>query len=207
MNNSITKQQYTTLDTAYTFYKKALFENNLPDCMIILNRKGKNNLGYFHPDRFIERSDSKKKSKASELSLNPDNFLGRSDIQILSTLVHEMVHVWQYVNECLPKNGYHDKSFGKKMEEIGLMASNTGKPGGKKTGQQMDHYIIEKGKFETASKKFLSSKSIKWMSYPIPPAQSVKKNKTKFTCPSCECNAWGKPELKLICGDCDEEMS
>jgi hypothetical protein len=26
--------------------------------------------------------------------------------------------------------------------------------------------------------------------------------RTKYTCPSCEANAWGKPDLALICGDC-----
>ena len=33
------------------------------------------------------------------------------------------------------------------MQEIGLMPSNTGQPGGGKTGQQMTHYVIEDGPF------------------------------------------------------------
>jgi hypothetical protein len=32
------------------------------------------------------------------------------------------------------------------------------------------------------------------------PSKSGKR--VKFTCPSCEANAWGKETLKLICGDC-----
>jgi hypothetical protein len=35
------------------------------------------------------------------------------------------------------------------MEEVGLIPSDTGKPGGKKTGQSMTHNIEEKGKYET----------------------------------------------------------
>jgi hypothetical protein len=31
-------------------------------------------------------------------------------------------------------------------------------------------------------------------------------SKTKFTCPGCGANAWGKPDLNLVCGDCDERM-
>ncbi len=51
----------------------------------------------------------------------------------LSTLVHEMCHVWQHhtpAKKC--RGGYHDRVWGAKMEEIGLMPSNTGLPGGKK---------------------------------------------------------------------------
>jgi hypothetical protein len=35
------------------------------------------------------------KAAVHELALNPDNFTGRTDEMILSTLAHEMAHVWQ----------------------------------------------------------------------------------------------------------------
>lgn len=28
-------------------------------------------------------------------------------------------------------------------------------------------------------------------------------NRVKYTCPRCDVNVWGKPRLKLICGECD----
>jgi hypothetical protein len=31
-------------------------------------------------------------------------------------------------------------------------------------------------------------------------------SKTKYTCPLCDLNAWAKPDARLICGDCSEEM-
>lgn len=34
------------------------------------------------------------------------------------------------------------------------------------------------------------------------PARS-KKSKSKYKCSGCSTNVWGKPKLKLICGDCD----
>jgi hypothetical protein len=33
------------------------------------------------------------------------------------------------------------------MEEVGLIPSSTGAPGGKRTGQSMSHYIDPDGKF------------------------------------------------------------
>jgi hypothetical protein len=32
-------------------------------------------------------------------------------------------------------------------------------------------------------------------------------SKTKSTCPACGLNAWAKPEVNLVCGDCGEAMS
>jgi hypothetical protein len=30
--------------------------------------------------------------------------------------------------------------------------------------------------------------------------------RTKFTCPACSCNAWGKASLKLLCRVCNRPM-
>jgi hypothetical protein len=31
-------------------------------------------------------------------------------------------------------------------------------------------------------------------------------SKTKYTCPGCAANAWAKPGMNLVCGDCSEAM-
>lgn len=31
-------------------------------------------------------------------------------------------------------------------------------------------------------------------------------SKTKYTCPACGLNAWGKPEISLVCGEWGEQM-
>ena len=213
--NSITSNLYATLDDAYSFFNDMLFENKLPQCVIVLQRKGKNNLGYFHPERFANRSQmnkkmsSKSKSKkkidtVSELSLNPDKFLWQTDKDILSVLVHEMTHVWQHsFGLKKSKNGYHNKEWGNKMKEIGLYPSNTGEKDGKETGQQMHHYIIKTGKFDLHVQQLLKTKHLEWNSLPIASKSSVKKNKSVYQCPSCEAKVWGKPSMNIICSDCE----
>lgn len=151
-------QAYTELQQAYDFFNVALFDGKLPDLLITLQR-GRNTFGYYAHDRFVGES------QVSELAMNPDYFGGRSLADTLSTLAHEMVHVWQYktpdVKRC--RSGYHDRIWGQKMEDIGLMPSNTGAPGGKKTGQQMTHYIIRGGRFQSAVYELLKSGfSISW---------------------------------------------
>jgi hypothetical protein len=36
--------------------------------------------------------------------------------------------------------------------------------------------------------------------------KSKAKNKTKFICGSCGAAAWGKPDLKILCVECEELM-
>jgi len=37
-------------------------------------------------------------------------------------------------------------------------------------------------------------------------AKQKKKKKIKYTCPDCGLNAWGKPDLNLICGECESQL-
>lgn len=133
---------YNEMQIAYDYFNEKLFFNELPDILITFQR-GQKYLGYFAPDRFAG------KSITSELAMNPDFFAVRSLSDILSTLVHEMCHVWQhYADVKDAKGGYHDKIWVKKMEAIGLTPSHNGLPGGDKTGRKMTHYITPGGAFQ-----------------------------------------------------------
>lgn len=141
MNPTI--QIHKELQEAFDFFNERLFDNELPLTLMTLQR-GKRTYGYFSPNRFTNAEGE----KISELAMNPDYFGARTLVDTLSTVVHEMVHVWHFfINDKPCRMGYHDKVWGEKMEELGLMPSNTGMEGGKKTGQQMTHYIMEGGKF------------------------------------------------------------
>jgi predicted SprT family Zn-dependent metalloprotease len=165
--------------------------------------------GYFANDRFGHRTEAA--AFTDELALNPDTFGHRSDKDILSTLVHEMVHCSQQHFGTPSRRGYHNKAWAAQMVAIGLMPSDTGSPGGKQTGQRVSHYIIEGGLFDEAAETLLASGfRLNWQSV-INLAGEIEKtakaqSKTKYTCPSCGQNAWAKPEAALLCGDCEEPM-
>ena len=194
--------EYVTLDKAYKYFNEHLFGGQLPDCIITLQHGKPKSLGYFHFEKFQSRDG---KDLLSELALNPDRFNERTDIEILSTVAHEMAHVWQaYVMGETPRNGYHDKVWGAEMQEIGLMPSNTGEPGGKATGQQMTHYIIEGGNFEIAAGAFLLGHKLSWNSQPPLTKEAKKKKQTrvKYVCPDCMTNIWAKPGIEVTCTEC-----
>jgi hypothetical protein len=93
------------------------------------------------------------------------------------------------------------------MKAIGLYPSNSGMVGGKETGQQMSHYIIPDGVFARSYER-LRSKGWKLNLQSAMRANptAAPKSKTKFTCTLCGQNAWGKPELFIICGLCHKAM-
>src|SRR3989440_12776982 len=204
MNNPTT-QTYTSLTTAYDYFNRELFDDSLPPCLITMQRH-KGAFGYFSGERFANTSDSKEVT--DEIALNPAHF-ARKPGEVLSTLAHEMVHLWQHHYGKPPRKGYHDKQWAVKMHEIGLLPTASGEAGGKETGQKMTHLIKENGSFARAVSKLLAEHPAILYSDRSENDTARKKkaaSKTKYTCPTCGLHAWAKPEAPLVCGNCQEPM-
>jgi hypothetical protein len=196
---AITPVEYTGLQAAYEHFNAELFDDALPNVFIVYQRRA-HSFGHFRADRFMEREGS---GQNHELALNPDGFLGRSDKEILATLCHEMVHVWDKENGTASKGGYHNKIWAAKMKAIGLYPSNSGMVGGRETGARMFHYIIADGPFEQSYER-LCAKGWKLHLQSAPLANNTKsrKNKSAFRCPECtkrlgqawpRCGVWAMP--------------
>jgi hypothetical protein len=200
----ITQLEYKAFQYAYDFFNMALFGDSLPQVLITLHRRA-HSKGYFVPERFDGRLDP---SAVHELALNPDQFTDRDDCEILSTLVHEQVHVWQQTYGTPSRRGYHNREWADHMKQVGLAPSSTGEPGGKETGQRVNHYIVEGGPYAQAYAHLAATGYVlHWQSKP----ESVQgrgktASKTKYTCPDCGLNAWAKPDAHLVCGDCERPL-
>lgn len=73
----------------------------------------------------------------------------------------------------------------------------------------MADYVEPGGAFEAVFAELVESGFvIPWISKDTtpPPKESKPSSKTKFTCPGCASNAWGKPELRIYCSDCNVPM-
>jgi hypothetical protein len=196
----ITLKEYQGFQKAYDFFNRELFAGGLPQVLVTLQRHA-NSRGYFSPQRFKGRVE---KASVHELALNPDTFTGRTDELILSTLVHEMCHVWQETYGAPSRRGYHNREWAQKMREVGLQPTTTGKEGGAETGQAVTHFILPKGRYETAYAKLAATGlQLNWQSLPaMGQGRGKISSKTKFSCPKCGQNAWAKPGALLICGVC-----
>jgi len=199
---------YTSLDAAYDHFNRELFAGQLPPCLITMQRH-KGAYGYFSGERFA-RLDSPEVT--DEIALNPAHFARRTPAETLSTLVHEMVHLWQHHFGRPSRAAYHNREWAAKMREVGLIPTADGQPGGKETGQSMTHLIEEGGRFDRACAAYLATApAILYHDRAGDgDAAAIRKkkaaSKTKYTCPACELNAWAKPDAHLVCGDCGEAM-
>lgn len=166
--------------------------------------------GYFSGNRFANHATPEEVT--DEIALNPATFASRKPEAILSTLVHEMVHLWQHHFGKPVRTCYHNKEWAAKMKEVGLIPSSTGEPGGKETGQSMTHYIEPGGRFEKTCKTYLASRDPVFYQDRAgdEKAKTIRKkkaaSKTKYTCPDCGLNAWAKPDVSLVCGECECAM-
>ena len=211
------------LQRAYDHFNTALFGGELPDCVITLQRN-RGAYGYFSPSRFDDREGN----EADEIALNPTYVRTRPIEEVLSTLVHEEVHLWQHHYGKPGRGPYHNKEWAMKMIEIGLrpMAFDGGM-----TGDRVSHSIIAGGRFDIACRLLLGQGfQITWQDVEFRGGESgnsdvgnggdgenaaskqllrrgrSKRSKTRFVCKSCQFKAWAKETGKLICGYCEVPM-
>jgi len=196
------------LSKAYDYFNRQLFDGTLPPCLLTLQRKNRT-YGYFSPERMKSRDGAQ---VADEIALNPAHFLNRSTEEILSTLVHEMAHLWQHHHGTPSRSGYHNKEWAKKMQALGLIPTDTGKEGGKMTGQHMTHYIATDGAFARSCAELVAAGfDFALGDVVTEPTQLKKPTKSgvraKYTCSGCGLNAWARPDALLVCGECTLTMT
>lgn len=217
-----TSEAYGELQKAYDFFNDRLWGGDLPNCLLTLQRKKATGFGYFSAKRFVRQD-----GETDELAMNPQHFHCRKIEEVLSTLVHEQAHVYQAHFGKPGRAKYHNKEWGTIMKTVGLHPSKTGKPGGKETGDQMTHYIVEGGPFDVACNELLrtgfelswseKNKLAESMANPVdgdpaivggeaPDDPKDRSNRHKYTCTGCGLNAWGKPNILLMCGQCKLEL-
>lgn len=137
-----TAQTYAELQQVFTVFNRELFADQLPPCLLTLQRE-KRTYGYFSLGRFGSRAGQ----TTDEIALNPEYFAVVPVVEILQTVAHEMVHLWQAHFGRPGRARYHNEEWADKMEAIGLMPSSTGQPGGRRVGDRMADYVLPGGRF------------------------------------------------------------
>lgn len=190
------------LDKAFTFFNGRLFDGELPVCLITIQRS-RSAHGYFWGDMVATRHGE---GTIDEIMMNGIT-MSREPAVVISTLVHEMTHVWQHHFGKPAKGGYHNKEWAKKMHEVGLIPSTTAAEGGAETGKQVSHYIDPDGHFSVFVEEFLKEHDIDWHLLAAPVKEKKKDlSKVKHTCPECDMKVWGKLGIKVFCEDCDVRL-
>src|SRR5688500_11221889 len=87
---SPTREQFAAYERIFDHFNRGLFQGALVAPLLNFSRAA-NSYGFFAPNRWTG-PDGK---PVHEISLNPDH-LQRPAQEVVSTIVHEMCHLWQH---------------------------------------------------------------------------------------------------------------
>lgn len=202
-----TAETYGALTLAFDFFNERLFAARLPRCLLAPEHR-KGTRGTFTA-QVIERTDG---AVADKLTLNLAAAPERTDLELLSTLVHEMVHLRQQRFGSPGRGRYHNREWAAMMKAVGLQPSDTGAPGGKETGDRMSHFVVPDGPFARAARELLTTGfAIPWKERTLEPAAGAHRDGEeavsrsgrwfKFVCPQCGRIARAAYDARLVCGE------
>ena len=203
----VTRVEYEAFQRAFTTsYHAQLFDGRLPYVLVTLTRRPRTR-GYFSADRFSGRATP---GTVHELALNPDHF-GRTDAEILSTLVHEMAHVWQQESRASQARAVSQPGMGHQDARPGS-ASVHHREARRRDDRADVLALHRRGRAVCPRHRNPppSGFTLHWHSTHESRTARQRRlvqaaSKTKFVCPDCEQNAWAESEAQLLCGQCYEE--
>lgn len=188
-------RQYEVLYKAFDLFNEHYFDNELPSCVITLQKKRENNYGHFvsEPTWFNQKSDD----ETYEININPIN-MNRKPVEILSTLLHECVHYYCTLNNLKDiKSNKHSTVYKEVAESNGLHVEYDDKLGWAITELTEESIELIKDLIEEYKNDF-------WYMYV--PKKEVKKTQFKFICPQCGAKIYGKMETDVYCGQCGVQL-
>ena len=214
------------LKNIYDNLNKDYYDGELPEVVItIQSSSNRRAYGWFAKDRWGIMGDREK--GFDEINISAE-YLSRPIENIISTLQHEMVHLYCEVNEIKDtsnNNVYHNKRFKEEAEKRGLSIEKAQTIGWSVTTPTKDFkgYINALNINEDNFKFFRRSPYFIPMSISGGDAEGnegedngenegdnkvaePKKKSTKYTCPTCGIEVRGFIGLHIKCCDCDCEM-
>jgi hypothetical protein len=184
----------------FQLLNKNFFKDKLELPMILIQSKRKNILGTCSVDRiWINKANKKGKLAKYEITISAEN-LDRSDEEILTTLLHEMVHLYCSLNNIKDTSNnhvYHNKKFKEEAEKKGLNIEYAKTIGWSITTLKQDTknliktFKINSKVFDYYRKSFETAKKTK----------KIRRN--KYKCNGCDITLNSLKDLNLICGNCN----
>ena len=141
--------------------------------------------------------------------------LARPIEEVTATLLHEMVHYWNYENgvqDCSRGNTYHNRQFKAAAEAHGLNVEHSDKYGWSHTSpsDSLLDFILENGltdilisRNEYPSFHITGTGAHNGTDSTTPPRTSSTR---KYICPCCGNSVRATKAVNIACMDCDEQM-
>jgi hypothetical protein len=200
------------LNRAYRLFNEHIFNNYLEDAYIIVTSTAKQKAnGYFTVQKVW--TDVENKIERHEIGIGAE-YMNRPLLEIMRTLLHEMVHLYCESNEIQDtsrQNRYHNKKFKKACEENGMFYPEGFVPDDKygwsaaqltpETVELVKSWEINEEAFKLYRKRFDTA--------PKGDDEEEKKPRVLFNikhmCPKCFAEFKAPAPLNVTCNECEEE--
>jgi len=183
------------------------FNGELPEPVITIQKTRGNVLGHFTVDRTWRDKNDVESEETSyyEINIDPRWFNTRTPADVAETLLHEMCHYYNKMNDIKDCSGnVHNKKFKSSAEKVGLVVEK-----GKGVGygytsmsEALEAYMNEVVKPNEEAFEYFRSVPMK----PSSGGGGRKKSVFKYTCPDCGAEVKGKRDMTIKCGICDVVM-
>lgn len=167
--------------------------------------------GHITVDKVWMRSDAV--ARQYEVNIGAGT-LSRPIENVVSTMLHEMVHLYHLMNNIqdTSRGGtYHNKKFKQKAEEVGLVIDYDKRIGWSITSpsEKLIDYIIEKEWSDIQIFRYESFRvTVGGKSANGDQDQPAKKPSStrKYQCPCCGMSVRATKTVNILCGDCNQQM-
>lgn len=143
--------------------------------------------------------------------------LARPIEEVVATLLHEMVHYYNYENgiqDCSRGNTYHNKRFKKEAERRGLLITHSEKYGWSHSEPSEDllNFVIDNGLTDILLNRneftgFQIGGTGTHSGGVAPTGTTPRTSSTrKYVCPCCGMSVRATRTVRIACIDCDEQM-
>lgn len=203
MKSVNTKLVISELHRAFKLFNENLFDGELPEPAILIQSRGnkKLTLGWCTVKQ-VWKNEMTKEEKY-EINLVAEG-LNRGIYPVMTTLLHEMVHLHNLVNnikDVSRSNTYHNMKFKKVAEAHGLLVEHADKIGwslSKLQGLTMD--LIDMNHFDEAVFSF--GRIDLDFDDAGKPRKKKKTSSRKYICPNCGGTVRTSKDMNILCGDC-----
>lgn len=198
MTEASLKPVIEELESLFSTFNKAFFEGKLEKPVITVSPDStKGAYGWCTSWKAWKNGDEN--GGFYEINLCAE-YLNRPFEETCSTLIHEMVHLWNLqegVQDTSRSGTYHNQKFKTAAEAHGLTVEKTAKYGYSKTTLTPATLAfvnsLGKNSFSLVRPKVGGLKG----------AGAKKQSSRKYVCPCCGAIVRATKELNIICGDCE----
>jgi DNA-directed RNA polymerase subunit RPC12/RpoP len=190
------------LNKIFKLLNKQFFEDKLVEPIILIQTKSKKHtLGTCSTNPIWQKREDEK-DKKYEITLS-GAYLNRTLEEILSTVLHEMVHLYCSLNKIKDTSNncvYHNKKFKEEAEKRGLIIEKDKTIGWSLTKLTEDTIkLIPSLKIDNTAFDY-------WRNALEFKAVKPKVTLNKYQCPQCETKVTSSKTLNIICGDCNKQF-